>query len=51
MNKIRTYKDLLQEEQRLAEQLKIQEAVIRQDLQGFRENLEPVKKIFNTVMT
>jgi hypothetical protein len=48
MNKIRTYQDLLQEEQRLVEQLKIQETVIRQDLVGFRENVEPVKKFFTT---
>ena len=49
MSKIRTYKDLLQEEQRLLQQLKAQETIIRQDLAGFRENLEPVKKFFNTV--
>jgi hypothetical protein len=49
MNKIRTYKDLLQEEQRLEQQLKSQEILIRQDLAGFRENVEPLKKIFNTV--
>jgi len=48
MNKIRTYQDLVQEEQRLAERLKTQETIIRQDLAGFRENLEPVKKFFNT---
>lgn len=49
MSKIRTYEDLLQEEQRLLLTLKSQEIVIRQDLMGFRENLEPVKKVFNTV--
>jgi hypothetical protein len=49
MSKIRTYDDLLQEEQRLQLQLKSQETLIRQDLVGFQENLEPVKKVFNTV--
>lgn len=49
MSKIRTYDDLLQEEQRLQLQLKSQETLIRQDLAGFQENLEPVKKVFNTV--
>src|SRR5690348_15753643 len=48
MNKIRTYQDLLQEEERLQQQLKAQEVLIRQDLAGFRENLEPVRKLFNT---
>ncbi|HEU4471754.1 MAG TPA: hypothetical protein VFR58_11755 [Flavisolibacter sp.] len=49
MSKIRTYEDLLQEEQRLREVLKVQENRIREDLAGFRENLEPVTKVFNTV--
>jgi hypothetical protein len=48
MNKIRTYKDLLQEEERLQHQLKAQEVLIRQDLAGFRENIEPVRRLFNT---
>ena len=49
MNKIRTYNDLLKEEQRLEQQLKVQEALIRQDLAGFKENIEPVRKMFSTV--
>ena len=49
MSKIRTYDDLLQEEQRLQLQLKSQEVLIRQDLLTFKENVEPVKKVFNTV--
>jgi hypothetical protein len=48
MNKIRTYNDLLKEEQRLELHLKVQEAVIRKDLADFRENVEPVRKIFST---
>jgi len=48
MNKIRTYNDLLKEEQRLEQQLKVQEAVIRKDLADFKENFEPVKRIFST---
>lgn len=49
MSKIRTYEDLLQEEQRLRAQLNSQEDIIRKDLLGFKENLEPVKKVYNTV--
>lgn len=49
MSKIRTYDDLLQEEQRLLQQLKSQEVLIRQDLVSFRPHFEPVKKVFNTV--
>lgn len=49
MSKIRTYNDLLQEEQRLQEILKGQENLIRQDLAGFKENLEPVKKVYDKV--
>jgi len=49
MSKIRTYEDLLQEEQRLQLKLKSQELAIRQTLVDFRENVEPVKRVFNTV--
>jgi hypothetical protein len=49
MSRIRTYEDLLQEEQRLKEQLSRQETMIRQDIAGMRENFEPVKKIYDTV--
>jgi hypothetical protein len=49
MSNIRTYEDLLQEEQRLRQELKINEALIRQDLIGMRENIEPVRRVYNTV--
>jgi hypothetical protein len=49
MSKIRTYNDLLQEEQRLQQVLKGQENLIRQDLVGLKENLEPVKKVYDKV--
>jgi len=49
MSKIRTYEDLLQEEQRLQLKLKSQELAIRQTLVDFKENVEPVKRVFNTV--
>lgn len=47
MSKIKTYKDLLQEEQRLKAQLKLQEVLVRQDLVSLKENLEPVKKVYD----
>jgi hypothetical protein len=49
MSKITTYKDLLEEEQRLQQILKRQETVIRQDLLSMKENLEPVKKVYDQV--
>jgi len=49
MSSIRTYQDLLKEERRLSQQLKIHEGMIKQDIAGLQENLEPVKKAFNTV--
>lgn len=49
MSNIRTYEHLLQEEQRLKEQLTVQEAAIRQDIAGMQENFEPVKKVFRTI--
>jgi hypothetical protein len=49
MSKIKTYKDLLQEEQRLQQVLKGQEALIREDLISLKENLEPVKKVYDQV--
>jgi hypothetical protein len=49
MSKIRTYKDLLLEEQRLQQVLKSQEIVIRQDLVSLKENLEPIKKVYDQV--
>jgi hypothetical protein len=47
MSKIRTYDDLLQEEQRLQQVLKRNEILIRQDLESLKENLEPVKKVYD----
>jgi len=49
MSNIRTYKDLLQEEQRLQQVLKAQEILIREDLVSLKENLEPVKKVYDQV--
>src|SRR5262245_48324269 len=48
MNKIRTYNDLLQEEQRLVQQLKVHETLIRQDLVAMEEEFQPVIRVFNT---
>lgn len=47
MSKIRTYKDLLEEEQRLQQVLKTQEGLISQDILSLKENLEPVKKVYD----
>jgi hypothetical protein len=47
MSKIRTYNDLLQEEYRLQGLLKDREILIRQDLMSLKENLEPVKKVYD----
>ena len=49
MSKIRTYKDLAEEEQRLQQVLKGQEILIRQDLMSMKENLEPIKKVYDRV--
>ena len=49
MSKITTYNDLLQEEQRLQGILKGQENLIRQDLVSLKENLEPIKKVYDKV--
>lgn len=49
MSKIKTYNDLLQEEQRLKEQLRFQETLVRQDLLSMKENFEPVKKVYDKV--
>lgn len=49
MSKIKTYKDLLQEEERLQKVLKSQENLIRQDLVSFKDNLEPIKKVYDQV--
>jgi hypothetical protein len=44
MNKIKTYEDLLQEEQRLLAQLKSTEVLIREDIAGVKEGLKPLGK-------
>jgi len=49
MSKIKTYQDLLQEEQRLQQILKSQEVLIREDLVNMKENLEPIKKVYDQV--
>lgn len=49
MSKIRTYEDLLQEEQRLQQSLKGQELLIRQDIVSMKDNIEPVKRIYDTI--
>jgi len=49
MGRIKTYEDLLEEEQRLRQQLKIYEVQIRQDLIGMKENIEPARKVYNTI--
>lgn len=48
-NRIRTYEDLLQEEQRLLQQLKGHEVLIREDLVSVRKHMAPVTKVFNNV--
>jgi hypothetical protein len=48
-NRIRTYEDLLQEEQRLIQQLKGHEVLIREDLVSVRKHLAPVTRVFNNV--
>jgi len=49
MSKISTYKELLDEEQRLQQVLKRQEILIREDLVNMKENLEPIKKVYEQV--
>ncbi|HEX2607048.1 MAG TPA: hypothetical protein VHK91_06695 [Flavisolibacter sp.] len=49
MSKIKTYEELLQEEQRLLADLRSKEAVIRTDLAGVKEGLKPVQNVINTV--
>jgi len=49
MSKITTYNDLLQEEKRLQQVLNSQEILIREDLVNMKENLEPIKKVYDQV--
>ena len=47
--KIRTYEDLLEEQQRLISRLKTQEQVIRVDIAGVKEGLKPLGKAWDVV--
>ena len=50
MNKpIRNYEDLLAEEQRLLQQIKIQEVKIKEDIAGLKESLKPVGNVMKVV--
>ena len=49
MNKIKTYEDLLQEEQRLLAQLKVTEGLIRDDIAGVKEGLKPLGNVMKTI--
>ena len=46
---IKTYEDLLQEEQRLMQQLKLQEALLKEDLVVLKEKLKPVAKVYTVL--
>jgi hypothetical protein len=51
---IKTYKDLLQEEQRLLQHIKDQEALIKQDIVGIKEGLIPfnhVARLIRNIVT
>jgi hypothetical protein len=47
--KIKTYEDLLQEEQRLFLQLKTQEELIKQDFAGIKEGMKPVNNVLTVI--
>ena len=49
MSKIKNYKDLLQEEQRLLSELKTKEVEIRNNLAGVRRGLRPIGRVMNTI--
>jgi hypothetical protein len=49
MSKIKTYEDLLQEEQRLVAQLKETEVLIRNDIAGVKEGLKPIGNVVRTI--
>ena len=46
---IKTYEDLLKEEQQLILQLKSHEFLIREDIAGIKESLKPAGKVFNVL--
>lgn len=47
--RIKTYEDLLQEEQRLTTQLASYKGVIQEDITGLKTSLNPVKRVASTV--
>lgn len=47
--KISTYEDLLQEEQRLQAQLRSYKELIKDDIAGIKEGLNPIKQVTKTV--
>lgn len=49
MSKIKTYEDLLQEEQRLLGELKSMEVLIRNDIAGVKEGLKPIGNVMKFV--
>ena len=51
---IRKYEDLLEEEQRLLQQIKLHEKLIREDIAGIKEDMKPVSDVlgvFNKMAT
>jgi hypothetical protein len=50
MNKrIKTYEDLEQEQQRLLQELKVHEDLIKIDIAGLKEDLKPFNKVYKTL--
>jgi hypothetical protein len=49
MKKIKTYEDLLQEEQRLLSELKASELLIRDDIAGVKEGFKPIGRVMKTI--
>ncbi len=49
MSKIKTYDDLLQEEEKLLAQLKLGEAKLKTDIAGVRQRLEPLGRVMKMV--
>lgn len=47
--KIKTYEDLLQEETRLQAQLSSYKDIIKQDIDGIKEGLNPFKRVAKTI--
>lgn len=48
-NRINSYNDLLEEQERLRALLKVQKEVIRQDFREIKQDLAPVKKAFSFI--